>query len=193
MNKKLVGGFGINDIPGSSNEKYYKFWCNMIKRCYNKIYLSNHPSYKDTTIDNNWKYLSNFRDWYVDNYIDNYVLDKDIYIPDNKIYSSNTCLFVPSYINQLIINKKGKGYSKQKSGRYQAKISINNKDVNIGTYDTKEEAHKNYAIAKSEYIINIADEYISINNKLWIGLYRHAEIFIGNDWKKTLPKFENKS
>ena len=43
-----------------------------------------------------------------------------------------------------------KGCKKTKSGRYNAVIKINNKQVYLGTYDTQEEAHAAYLTKKLE-------------------------------------------
>ena len=48
-------------------------------------------------------------------------------------------------------NRIGKGYSKQQwSGRYQASIKKDGKRIDLGTWDTKEEAHMAYLKAKEE-------------------------------------------
>ena len=33
-------------------------------------------------------------------------------------------------------------------------------------------------------MLDIADEYIITNPKIRIGLYRHAEMLVGNNWKE---------
>lgn len=191
MSKKLVYGWGINDVNGSYREKYYKVWSKMLERVKSESCLTRHPTYRDCSICEEWKYLSNFKQWFEQtNYIDGYVLDKDLYIPDNKLYSPENCLLIPHNINQLINRQNGKGYSKLPSGRYRAMISINGKNISLGIYDTEEEAHQVYIEFKANYYVDIADEYYNVNNKIWVGLYRHAEHLLGLDWKETLPYYE---
>lgn len=48
-------------------------------------------------------------------------------------------------------NRQGKGYSKTKSGKYQARIIINKRFVNLGSYKTPEEAEQKYLEAKAVY------------------------------------------
>ncbi len=48
-------------------------------------------------------------------------------------------------------NRRGKGYSKTKSGGYQARIVVNKRFVNLGTYKTPEQAEQKYLEAKAIY------------------------------------------
>ena len=48
-------------------------------------------------------------------------------------------------------NRRGKGYSKTKSGTYQARIVVNKRFVNLGIYKTPEEAEQKYLEAKAVY------------------------------------------
>lgn len=48
-----------------------------------------------------WKYLSNFKKWYDEHYVEGWHLDKDILMQGNKFYSPETCCFVPFEINVL--------------------------------------------------------------------------------------------
>ena len=47
-------------------------------------------------------------------------------------------------------NQIRKGYRQQQSGRYQASIKKNGQRIDLGTWDTKEEAHAVYVKAKLE-------------------------------------------
>lgn len=185
MNKSVCN-IGINDIKGSSKEKYYRVWHNMIQRCYDEKYIIKFPTYKYVYVCKKWHTLSNFRDWFDIHYIDGYVLDKDIYMPDNKVYSPETCLFIPHNINQLINRQHGKGYRLAPSGKYEVYISINGNNKYLGAYDTKKEAHQVYVEYKAKRYIEMADEYIEIDPKICLGLHRHAEKLLGNNWK-NLP------
>lgn len=68
------------------------------------IYLpKNKPTYEGCTVCDEWLYFSNFKKWFDENYIEGFQLDKDIIIRGNKVYSPQTCCFVPKEIN--IISK----------------------------------------------------------------------------------------
>lgn len=142
-----------------------------MKRCYDDKYKEKRSSYKDCFVCNEWLNYSNFKEWYDKNYyqIDDELmyLDKDILFKGNKMYSPITCVFVNNRINCLILDNKSKnskystGVSKYGS-KYYARLRKGNKDrtrVNIGIYDTDEEAYESYKKAKKEYIKEVAEEY----------------------------------
>lgn len=162
--KKPVCGVGINDVLDGQREKAYKHWQNMLLRCYNEKWRSKWPSYAECTVCEDWLTYSNFRKWFNDNYINGYQLDKDVLCKGSKIYSPNTCCFIPQRINSLLINHKAKrgkypiGVTKY-GRRYCAMISKNKEHFHIGVYDTAQEAFVAYKREKECYIKEVATEY----------------------------------
>lgn len=169
-NKKLVYGIGINDSDESvkingSLIKSYKTWIALLQRCYNLKTQEKYPTYIGCSVCEEWLYFSNFKKWYDENYIEGYQLDKDILMKGNKIYSPETCCFVPKRINSLIINGAGKRgkypigvFLCKKTGKYIAHFS-NAKKKHLGIYSNIEEAFNAYKIARESYIKDIAKEY----------------------------------
>ena len=101
-------GFGYIDIEGASigrnMTKEYRLWNNMINRCYNEKELNRNPTYKDCHVSEDWRYLSNFKEWcnrQIGFEQEDWHLDKDILVKGNKVYSEDTCCFVPKEINLL--------------------------------------------------------------------------------------------
>ena len=93
-------------------------------------------------------------------------LDKDILNKGNKIYSRDTCIFVPQRINSLFTKSdktRGKdpiGMSLTPSDNYL--VYCNNgcgKNIYLGTYPTKEEAFKIYKEYKENVIKETIDSY----------------------------------
>lgn len=93
---------GNGDYKVRENNKItpeYRAWYGIINRCYNvkSVY------YHDCKIDEIWLNFQNFGKWYITNLYnfnnERMEVDKDILIPGNKLYSSTTCLIVPSSIN----------------------------------------------------------------------------------------------
>jgi hypothetical protein len=108
-------------------------------------------------------------------------VDKDILNKGNKIYSPETCIFVPNNINALIINCKkarGKypiGVYLLKSGKFRATYSnslLGCRTVHLGCFDTPEQAFKAYKLYKEIHIKEVADYYKEqIPEKLYKALY----------------------
>jgi len=89
-------------------------------------------------------------------------LDKDILVKGNKIYSPETCAFVPTVINNLFtsrVSKRGKypiGVSVSGS-RYRVTMTKDNKQYFFGAYGTPEEGFQAYKNAKETYIKEVAE------------------------------------
>lgn len=145
----------------------YNHWRNMLVRCYNKEYHKWKPSYHKCSVCEQWKLFSNFLTWFRDKengYKDGYCLDKDILIKGNKKYSPDTCCFVPSFINTLLLGvKSARGKLpigvKLYRGKYCSTISVHGKLKYLGIYNTKEEAFLVYKNAREAYIKKCAREY----------------------------------
>lgn len=173
----MICGVGINDIIGSTNKKHpdyvvYKFWKNMITRSYSNYTHNLQPTYIGTIVCDEWKYISNFKEWFFLNYKEGYQLDKDIIDGTSKIYSPQTCAFVPSLINSCVLSsetseyplgvsyhKKHKDMIKERSKPYESLIRKYGRQKTIGTYSTPEEAHKAWQIAKRDYLLELIDKY----------------------------------
>jgi hypothetical protein len=93
-------------------------------------------------------------------------LDKDILCKGNKVYSPETCVFVPHTINTLFLRcQKNRGnlsigvcFDKSKK-KYCAGLGINNKNIKLGVYNTPEEAFAEYKRHKEALIVVTADKY----------------------------------
>ena len=95
-------------------------------------------------------------------------LDKDILIKGNKVYSPDTCCFVPQSINSLFIKRDndrgnypvGVYYNKQNK-KYQALCSTRaGRQKNLGSYTTPEEAFQAYKEFKEAFIKKTANDLI---------------------------------
>lgn len=101
--KRLKYGVGINDLLYAENDRAYSYWNSMLRRCYSEVALKLNPSYRGCSVCDEWRVYSNFKKWFEDNYVEGYELDKDILCKGNKVYSPDTCCFVPKRINSLMI------------------------------------------------------------------------------------------
>ena len=161
----------------------------MLKRCYDEKYHEKHPTYKDCKVCEEWHDFQNFAEWYYNNYYEiegeRMHLDKDILIKRNKVYSPETCVFVPQAINSLFIkrqNNRGESVigTTPYQGKYMAQCSIINpktgksKREYLGIYDTQEKAFEVYKYYKEKNIKIVADYFKGqIPQKLYNALYNY--------------------
>lgn len=167
---KLIYGFGINDLYEESHSEAFSKWYNMIRRCYDNKYHKGKPSYEKATVCDEWKYFSQFKEWFDSNYISGYHLDKDILCKGNKEYSPDKCCFVPSEINSMLTKsdrERGNlpigvrlGKSKKK---FEARLSVYKGYIHLGTFDTVDDAFLAYKQAKEKRIKEVATQYFSNN------------------------------
>lgn len=164
--KGSVEGVGINDcIEVRRRSLVYKHWRAMLMRCYSERHHKSYPQYKDCTACDEWHYLSNFKKWFDENYIEGYQLDKDILIKGNKIYSPETCCFVPEEINKLLLKSdKTRGLYPigvyRKGSKFAARLSAGrNHHIYLGSFYTPEEAFLAYKKAKEQHIKVLAEKY----------------------------------
>ena len=150
-------------------EAYY-LWTRLLARAYNSNYHDKFPTYKDVEVSEGWWNFQNFAEWCYsqkfftakDDRGKSYQLDKDILVKGNKIYSSETCCFVPSEVNNLLLSSRanrGKcpiGVSRVRnidkfgayvSGRYS------------GNFNTPEEAFAKYKESKEARVKTVAEKW----------------------------------
>lgn len=154
-----------------------------------KNFIKKHPTYTDCEVCDEWLNFQNFAKWYDENFYEvdgeRMHLDKDILVKGNKIYSPETCIFVPQKINVLFTKcDKSRGESvigtTTRNGRYRVHCCLFNpktgksKYKNLGTYDTEEEGFKVYKYYKEKNIKEVADYYkIQIPQNLYDAMYSY--------------------
>lgn len=170
--RRAIYGVGICDVESSvfledgSIMPSYNIWHDMLKRCYSEMLHKKEPAYIGCSVCDEWKRFSIFKDWFEENYVEGYALDKDILIKGNKIYSPTTCCFIPRELNSLLTNRRNHrgecpiGVTKaSKSNNYEAALFINGERVYLGTFKSKEEAFEAYKVAKEAHIKEVAQKY----------------------------------
>lgn len=169
--------------------RVYDTWNHMLQRCYDEKFHKKRPTYKDCKASKEFHNFQNFGEWDDENYYqiegEKMCLDKDILYKGNKIYSLNTCIYVPQTINNLFTKRQnGRGdnligtYYHKRDKVYQAQCNLINPEIGkskqktLGIYDTEVEAFKVYKYYKERNIKEVADYYKDkIPTKLYQAMY----------------------
>ena len=174
-----VYGVGVsgNKYPIRANgviTKEYTLWYSMLSRCYSDGFKNKRPTYEGCEVSDKFKSYEYFYEWCNkqigfgnDGNGNPFQLDKDLLVKGSKVYSENTCVFIPSEINSLLIkstasrgehligvcwNKKAKAFiarvNKSKGGSEW-----------LGYFNTELEAFNAYKQAKESFIKEQAEKW----------------------------------
>ena len=136
-----------------------------MERCYDEKSLEKFPTYRNVTVCEEWHNYQNFAQWFKDTFpIDlmglKMQLDKDLKQKglEYKVYSKDTCVFIPERLNYFLTNKTSKNtsgfigvwYSKDRC-KWVSRISDYDTSANktLGYHDTLEEASESYMKARA--------------------------------------------
>lgn len=145
----------------------YNKWLGIKIRCSPSQWDSKYRTYQGCSYCQEWQDFENFEKWALlpeNGYREGYHLDKDILVKGNKVYSPQTCCFVPVAINNLLTScrkKRGKypiGVSKSRN-TYIACLSRYSSQSCIGSFETIGDAFQAYKVAKERYIKELAETY----------------------------------
>ena len=174
--RRLVYGLGNTDITTVTEDgKYirsYLIWAAIIQRCVDPKYHAKEPTYIGTTICDEWKNYSAFKAWYDIHFQEEMQIDADLFKKGGKIYSPETCCFLPRQINTALITKSlhnksgyaGVTWSKQNK-KWQTHTRTINGNGHIGFFDDIKLASAAYIEAKQNHIKELAEKYKSLLTK----------------------------
>jgi hypothetical protein len=195
--RRLICGVGVNDAPYSTllgydkdgrqiRCPYYMKWKSLLSRCYNPNewkqtnkygYLKN-AQYEYCTVAEEWHTFTNFKSWMESQDWEGKHLDKDILFPGNTVYGPDTCVFVPPYINTMLVDQKrgkyppGVNYDKRAKS-YFIRVRNNGKKTSRGYWKTVDEAAYEFRKFRQEEIIAEANKLT--DNKLRNALINYAK------------------
>ena len=152
--------------------KEYELWKSMLRRCYSDKYQKKYPTYEGCKVSDIFKSYEHFYEWCnkqigFDN--DGFHLDKDLLIKGNKVYSEDSCVFIPQEINTLLTkstssrgehligvcwHKARKAFMAQ-VGKGKGKLK------HLGYFTTEIEAFNAYKEAKESFVKEQANKYKS--------------------------------
>ena len=163
-----IGYLGEGKYSTSKDRQVFNLWSNMFKRCYDELSLLKQPTYRGCEIEERWHNFQNFAEWcytqkeYVEN--KDWCLDKDVLVKGNKLYSEDTCAFVPRDINNMFtlrIRKRGDCplgvHWDNTKERYVAQVNKGHKRAFLGYFTEPLAAFEVYKRAKEECIKEVAE------------------------------------
>ena len=172
-----VYGVGIvgTKYPSSKSgvqTKEYKLWCCMLVRCYSDSFKKKQPTYEGCKVSENFKSYEYFYEWchsQIGFGNKDWQLDKDLLIKGNKIYSENTCVFLPKEINSLLTKREALrgehliGVSWSKTNKAFVAMVNKNKGNSkwLGYFKTEIEAFNAYKQAKEAFVKEQANKWKS--------------------------------
>ena len=165
----ILGTKYLSAVNGR-NTKEYNLWQSMLKRCYNSTYQKKKPTYEGCKVSDNFKSYEYFYEWCnskVGFDVKGFDLDKDLLIKGNKVYSENTCIFIPREINTLLVKRKASRgehligvYWHNTSKSFKAMVSKNKgKSEHLGYFKTEIEAFNAYKVAKESFVKEQAEKW----------------------------------
>ena len=150
--------------------KEYTLWVGMLQRCYSTTYQKRHPTYEGCEASDKFKSYEYFYEWchkQVGFVECGFQLDKDLLVKGNKVYSEDSCVFIPPEINTVLIKSTasrgehliGVSWHKTKKA-FEARVSKNKgKQEYLGSFNTELEAFKAYKTAKEAFIKEQAEKW----------------------------------
>ncbi len=186
---KTEDGLWVKDKTTTTEDGYIRsvtrsglLWDNLNSRC-KQSYWNKYPTYQGT--QNLFENYQDFASWCQDQTgymnIDKsgryWSLDKDLLSPSSKIYSKENCLFVPNWINTLLISC-GSVRGNYPIGVHLHKTTgkfIGKCGEYLGLFDTPESAHRAWQEKKLD-VLEYASRHSDVENhsKLSNAIYHIA-------------------
>ena len=172
--RKGVEGAGINDADYMVKCKgrdgviicpAYNSWSNMFKsKCV------------DATVSHEWLSFMRFREWWVDNYVDGFVLARGLIDSDRLTFSSKTCVYVPHWLAFFTnLRKRARGSwpigvrLNNRNERFDASCSHpeTSKNEYLGSFSSVELAHAAWLARKLEHAYSLKPKMDEIDKRIY--------------------------
>ncbi len=175
--------YGVGELgtkyPSTINgvlTKEYDLWYSMLRRCYSDSFKKKCPTYIGCEVSAKFKSYEYFYEWchkqigFSNQGNENpFHIDKDLLVKGNKVYSEDSCVFIPKEINILLTKSTasrgeyliGVSWHKAKKA-FVARVNKNKgKQEHLGYFKTEIEAFNTYKTAKESFIKEQANKWKS--------------------------------
>ena len=165
----ILGAKYLASINGVQT-KEYMLWQSMLERCYSATYQKQRPTYEGCEVSDNFKSYEYFYEWcHKQIGFDNqgWHLDKDLLIKGNKVYSEDSCVFIPQEINNVLTKSTASRgeyligiYWNKTNKAFRARVNKNKgKQEHLGYFNTELEAFNAYKEAKESFVKEQAEKW----------------------------------
>lgn len=169
------GKYKARKSPSNGGKKYksYACWENMLWRVYGENHrVANRYYGRGVEVCEEWHNLQNFVPWFIENfpYKGGFTLDSDLFRCGDKIYSPDTCVFIPQEINKFFAaaNKvRGEfpvGVTQYKSGRFTAFVGHGGEEISKHGFSDPDEAFLWYKKTKEDALRELASKHFLLGN-----------------------------
>ena len=152
------------------NTKEYDLWHSMLQRCYSDNSKKKRPTYEGCECSENFKSYEYFYEWchsQIGFGVEGWHLDKDLLVKGNKVYSEDSCVFLPSEINSLLTKRTASRgeyligvHWHNASKAFVAQVNKNKgKPEHLGYFKTEIEAFNAYKKAKEAFVKEQAEKW----------------------------------
>lgn len=156
--RKPVCGIGIYDCEDvCAHSPIIAIWREMIKRCNNDVKKTHRPTYQDCKVCDDWLVFSNYKKWYEEHYVEGFQVDKDLF--GGKLYSPQTCVFLPSEINSFLVVKNGKNGLPTGITRNETAYLVKCGNVYLGAFKLLDDAKNEYIKEKKKQLLFLANKW----------------------------------
>ena len=154
--------------------KEYELWKSMLRRCYSDNSKKKRQTYEGCEVSDNFKSYEYFYEWCNrqigfdnDGNGNPFQLDKDLLTKGNKVYSEDSCVFLPNEINLLLTKRTASRgnhligvYYHKRDKVFMATVSKNKgKQEYLGYFNTEIEAFNAYKEAKESFVKEQAEKW----------------------------------
>ena len=167
------GFMGIGKY-GKSDSRAFSLWRSVLERTCCLSFKERRPTYKNTSVCEEWLNFQNFAAWCTTQKLFNakddkgksYHLDKDILVKGCKVYSPETCRFIPQRLNKLLSTRNklrgeyplGVRYNKR-AKLFVVTINVGAKAKHLGYFKDEQSAFQAYKTAKESFVKEQAEKW----------------------------------
>lgn len=165
-NVEGIGYIGFAKVSG--NSKCYSSWRGILKRVSENANAKDKVNYGDCSVCPEWLNLEVFSEWYNTQIVqEGWAIDKDLLVKGNKVYSPDTCIFLPPEINTFLTDRSNHRGSTpigvcHRNQKFEARCTSGGKNNYLGVYNTPEEAFSVYREFKISRAILLMDKWRGI-------------------------------